>query len=142
MRLWPNWHRGRKDSAPPKRSAALEITGPNELSFAGVTPWWRVLLRQFFSPLIGILLVAAVVTLIQQEWVDAGAIGLILALNAGLGFAQERKAEADVRALQSLATPTCRVLRDGAEVVVRAATCSPGTSCCWRAANGCRPICA
>ncbi len=104
----------------------LEITGPNELSFAGVTPWWRVLLRQFFSPLIGILLVAAVVTLIQQEWVDAGAIGLILALNAGLGFAQERKAEADVRALQSLATPTCRVLRDGAEEVVPGRDVVPG----------------
>ncbi|SDJ88349.1 ATPase, P-type (transporting), HAD superfamily, subfamily IC [Cryobacterium psychrotolerans] len=34
------------------------------------------------------------------------------------GFVQERKAEADVRALQSLSTPSCRVLRDGAERVV------------------------
>lgn len=104
----------------------LETSGPNELSFAGVTPWWRVLLRQFFSPLIGILLAAAVVTLIQQHWVDSGAIGLILALNAGLGFVQERKAEADVRALQSLSTPTCRALRDGAEAVVQGRDVVPG----------------
>ncbi len=104
----------------------LETSGPNELSFAGVTPWWRVLLRQFFSPLIGILLAAEVVTLLQQHWVDAGAISLILALNAGLGFAQERKAESDVRALQSLSTPTCRVLRDGTEVVVQGREVVPG----------------
>ncbi|HSO92086.1 MAG TPA: HAD-IC family P-type ATPase, partial [Arthrobacter sp.] len=99
-------------------SRRLADAGPNELSFAGVTPWWRVLLRQFISPLIGILLVAAVVTLVQQHWVDSAAIFLVLSINAALGFFQERKAEADVRALQSLSTPTCRVLRDGTEQVV------------------------
>ncbi|GAA1108278.1 hypothetical protein GCM10009582_02440 [Arthrobacter flavus] len=92
--------------------------GPNELSFAMVSPWWRVLFRQFISPLIGILLVAAVVTLVQQHWVDAGAIFLILCINAALGFFQERKAEDAVRALQSMASPTCRVLRDGTEQVI------------------------
>ncbi len=121
----------RLDSSPEGLDSAeaarrLARTGPNELSFAGLTPWWRVLLRQFFSPLIGILLVAAVVTLIQQHWVDFGAISLILALNAGLGFAQERKAEADVRALQSLSAPSCRVLRDGTEQVLAGRDVVPG----------------
>lgn len=102
------------------------MAGPNELSFAGATPWWRVLLRQFISPLIGILLVAAVVTLIQQHWVDSGAIFLVLSINAALGFVQERKAEADVRALQSLSTPSCRVLRDGIEQVVAGRDVVPG----------------
>ena len=100
--------------------------GPNELAFAGVTLWWRVLLRQFVSPLIGILLVAAVISLIQQHWVDSGAIFLILCINATLGFVQERKAEADVRALQSLSTPSCRVLRDGTERVISGPDVVPG----------------
>lgn len=104
----------------------LADTGPNELSFAGATPWWRVLLRQFISPLIGILLVAAVITLIQQHWVDSAAIFLVLCINAALGFVQERKAEADVRALQSLSTPSCRVLRDGTEQVVPGRDVVPG----------------
>ncbi|WP_160666278.1 cation-translocating P-type ATPase [Pseudarthrobacter sp. ATCC 49987] len=104
----------------------LADAGPNELSIAGATPWWRVLLRQFISPLIGILLVAAVVTLVQQHWVDAAAIFLILCINAALGFFQERKAEAAVLALQSLSTPSCRVLRDGTEQVVPGRDVVPG----------------
>ena len=107
-------------------SRRLADAGPNELSFAGATPWWRVLLRQFISPLIGILLAAAVVTLVQQHWVDSVAIFLVLSLNAALGFFQERKAEADVRALQSLSTPSCRVLRDGTEQVVPGRDVVPG----------------
>lgn len=107
-------------------SRRLADAGPNELGFAGATPWWRVLLRQFISPLIGILLAAAVVTLIQQHWVDSAAIFLVLSLNAALGFFQERKAESDVRALQSLSTPSCRVLRDGNEQVVPGRDVVPG----------------
>ena len=104
----------------------LRSAGPNELAVAGPTPWWRVLLRQFVSPLIAILLVAAVVTAFQQHWVDSGAIFLILFINAVLGFVQERKAESDVRALQSLSTPSCRVLRDGAERVIPGPEVVPG----------------
>ncbi len=100
--------------------------GANSLTFAGATPWWRTLLRQFVSPLIAILLVAALVTLVQQHWVDAVAIFLILVINAALGFAQERKAEADVRALTSLSAPSCRVLRDGEERILPGRDVVPG----------------
>jgi len=99
-------------------AARLISDGPNELAIVPRTPWWRVLLRQFVSPLIAILLVAEVVTALQQHWVDSGAILLILCLNAALGFVQERKAESDMRALQSLSTPSCRVVRNGAERVI------------------------
>lgn len=104
----------------------LLIAGPNELFVSGPTPWWRVLLRQFVSPLIAILLVAGIVTAVQQHWVDSGAIFLILSINAALGFVQERKAESDVRALRSLSTPTCRVLRDGIERVIPGPDVVPG----------------
>ncbi|RLP72596.1 HAD family hydrolase [Mycetocola manganoxydans] len=104
----------------------LRQYGPNELSFATATPWWLVLLRQFLSPVIGVLVVAAVISAATDHPVDAIAISLILALNAALGFWQERKAEADVRALQSLSVDTCRVLRDATEHVVSAADVVPG----------------
>ncbi|TFD31730.1 cation-translocating P-type ATPase [Cryobacterium cryoconiti] len=104
----------------------LRHHGPNELDFATSTPWWLTLLRQFRSPLIYILLVAAVITAVQQHWIDSAAIFLVLIINAALGFIQERKAERDVRALRSLATPTCRVRRDGVEQVVDTGTVVPG----------------
>ncbi|MFO7690740.1 MAG: HAD-IC family P-type ATPase [Cryobacterium sp.] len=100
--------------------------GPNELEFAVSTPWWLTLLRQFRSPLIYILLVAAVITGVQQHWVDSVAIFLVLIINAALGYSQERKAERDVKALRSLATPSCRVVRDGTEQVIGTRTVVPG----------------
>jgi len=134
----PAWH-----AAPPQEAletlcttregldsgeATRRLTqiGRNELDVVGVTAWWKVLLRQFVSPMVAILLVAGVVTLVQRHVVDAGAIFLILTINAALGFWQERKAEADVRALQFLSTPSCRVMRDGSERVLEAPLVVPG----------------
>ncbi len=121
----------RLDSSPTGLDAAeasdrLVTYGPNELAFAGRQPWWRVLARQFVSPLIAILLVAAVIAAVQQHFVDAVAISLVLTINAAIGFVQERKADADVRALNSLSTPSCRVLRDGAETVIASREVVPG----------------
>jgi len=107
-------------------SQRLTDVGPNELPVTPATPWWRVLLRQFISPLITILLVAAVVTFIQQHWVDSAAIMLVLCINAALGFAQESKAERDVRALESFSAPYCRVVRDGSERVIPGRDLVPG----------------
>jgi len=104
----------------------LRRSGRNELPMAGPTPWWRVLVRQFASPLIAILLVAAVITAVQRHVVDSLAIFVILAINAALGFVQERRAESDVRALQSLSVPSCRALRDGRELVLPGAELAPG----------------
>jgi P-type Ca2+ transporter type 2C len=87
--------------------------GRNELLFDEATARWKIFLRQFVSPLIGILVICAVVTALLQHWVDFGAIVIVLLLNAGIGYWQERKAENDVRALRSLSAPTARVLRYG-----------------------------
>lgn len=93
--------------------------GPNALEAAATVPWWRILLRQSMSPLIAILLVAGIITSVQRHWVDAGAIFLVLALNASLGFWQERKAEREVRALASMSITTARVRRPGDDAVHR-----------------------
>lgn len=100
--------------------------GQNEIFVAEPKPWCELLARQFISPMIGILVIAGIVTILMREWVDAVAISLTIALNAGIGFWQERKAESTVRALQNLSAPSCRVIRDGARVRVPAAELVPG----------------
>ncbi|GGG63546.1 ATPase [Kocuria dechangensis] len=107
-------------------AARRERWGPNELVVAEPTPGWRVFLRQFTSPLVGFLLVCAVVTAVQRHWVDTVAILAAVVLNAVIGHWQERKAETEVRALQSLASPSSRVLRGGALVTLAAADLVPG----------------
>lgn len=76
--------------------------------------------------MIAFLAVCAVITAVERHWVDTVAIALVLIVNATVGFWQERKAASDVRALASLTTPTCTVLRDGAPIVLDAAEVVPG----------------
>jgi len=69
---------------------------------------------QFIDPIILILVAALLVSgVILGEWLDAAAIGVILILNAVLGFVQEYRADRTLAALKKLASPRCRVMREG-----------------------------
>ncbi|TVP63394.1 MAG: HAD family hydrolase [Nitriliruptor sp.] len=107
-------------------SRRFDEHGPNEIGGDEGTPWWRTLLDQFLNPLIYILIIAAVVTFLLGDYIDTGAIVAVLALNATIGFIQERRAEASVQALMSLVSPTAEVLRDGGEVEIEAYEVVPG----------------
>ncbi|MEF8870751.1 MAG: HAD-IC family P-type ATPase [Haloarculaceae archaeon] len=100
--------------------------GPNELPRADPVPTWRIFLRQFKSPLIYILAVAAVVSLAIGEEVDAAFIALVLVVNAVVGGVQEWRAERSSRALQDLIRTRATVIRDGETVEVDSAEVVPG----------------
>ncbi|HLT34913.1 MAG TPA: cation-transporting P-type ATPase, partial [Enhygromyxa sp.] len=91
----------------------LAAQGPNELAAHRSTPLWRLILRQFESPLVLILVAAAAVAGALGDVVDAVAIAVIVALNAVIGFVQERKAERAMTALRSLTAPRATVRRSG-----------------------------
>lgn len=80
----------------------LETVGPNTLPEQPPPAWWEVLLRQFYSPLIYILLVAAFISILTGEFRDAGFIFFVLLLNATVGGYQEWKAEKSSQALRKL----------------------------------------
>ncbi|MCI0547868.1 MAG: ATPase, partial [Candidatus Rokubacteria bacterium] len=107
-------------------AARLDRHGPNQLEEAPPPSAWAVLLHQFTSPLIYILLVATFVTLLLREYADALVIAVVLALNALIGFTQERKAERSVRGLMHLVAPHARVIREGREWDVEGRELVPG----------------
>ena len=85
-----------------------------------------MLLRQLASPLVWLLLAAAGVSAVLGEVADAIAIGVIVVLNALVGFFQEHRAENALEALRSMTAPRARVRRDGRQMVVAAAEVVPG----------------
>ena len=106
--------------------ARLEKHGTNELKEAPGTPWWEKLLRQFNELVIWILIVAAVISGIAQDWPDAVAIMAIVLLNGILGFLQEERAEAALAALQEMSAPNAKVLREGQLRTIAARELVPG----------------
>ncbi len=72
--------------------------GPNELAEKPRPGFLKMLLDQFNNFLVIILIIAAVVSLLLGEVIDAVAIMVIVVLNAALGVVQEYKAEAALAA--------------------------------------------
>jgi magnesium-transporting ATPase (P-type) len=117
---------GRDGLSGAEAARRHEAFGPNELEVSGGKSPLVVLLNQFRSPLITILLIAAAVTIVLAEYLDAIVIGVVLAINAVIGFWQEYRAEQSMAALRRLARAHARVLRDGRERDVDAAELVPG----------------
>jgi Ca2+-transporting ATPase len=98
----------------------LAEQGPNELAPPERTPTWRMILRQFESPLVLILVAASGVAGWVGDVADAVAIAVIVALNAVIGFVQERKAEQAMVALRTMTAPRATVRRSGELAIVPA----------------------
>lgn len=86
----------------------------------------RVFMRQFASPLIYVLVAAAVLSLFIQEWSDAAFIAAVLLINAIIGTAQEYSAQRAAAALRSLVSTQCQVLREGDSYIINAEELVPG----------------
>ncbi len=91
----------------------------------GEGPLLRFLL-QFHQPLIYILIVAAAVTALLQEWVDAGVIFGVVLVNAFIGYIQEAKAVKAIEALAKTMTTEAMVLRAGKKQRISSAEVVPG----------------
>jgi len=96
----------------------LQKFGANRLAEAEKISRLQILLHQFKSPLIYILLIAGVVTFFLEEYKDTGVIAGILIINAIIGYIQEVKAEKQVQALKKMLVAKARVIRDGKEIEI------------------------
>ena len=83
-------------------------------------------LRQFRSPLIYVLIGAAVVSAGLGDWRDAAFILVVVLINALVGTFQEWKAESAAESLRLLLETEVRVVRSGRDLIVPAELVVPG----------------
>jgi Ca2+-transporting ATPase len=107
-------------------SSRLEGYGRNVLHEPARPKYLAIAARQFLDPLVALLVVAAIVSALIGEVVEAGAIGLIVLLNGLLGFFEEASAERAVLALRESVEELATVIRDCAERQVPVAEVVPG----------------
>ncbi|GAB6861355.1 cation-translocating P-type ATPase [Haloplanus litoreus] len=104
----------------------LDEHGENEVVGTSGRAWVDILLTQFDSVLIWVLLVAALLSVLVGHTVDAILIAVIVALNSVFGFAQDYRAERSLESLRELTAPTATVRRDGESTEVDATELVPG----------------
>jgi magnesium-transporting ATPase (P-type) len=90
----------------------FETQGPNQLIAKRARSDFRILIDQFRSPLILILLGASAIAFFMGESLDAYVILAVVFINASIGYQLERRAADAIAALQRLTSPRARVLRD------------------------------
>ncbi|MDZ4385576.1 MAG: cation-transporting P-type ATPase, partial [Candidatus Moranbacteria bacterium] len=91
----------------------LKDYGYNALRKKTNWKWLRLIWSQFNDALVWILLVAAGLAAVFQEWRDVTIILIIVGVNALIGFFQEFKAERILDQIRNLTTQKALVFRDG-----------------------------
>jgi len=107
-------------------NARLEACGMNTVAVSQTMTATRLLLRQFESPLVLILVLGAVVALALKEWTDATIILLIVAGSTLLAFTQEYRASAAMARLRKRLALRVASLRDGTVQSIEARHVVPG----------------
>ena len=100
--------------------------GPNQLRKARTITWWEVLLRQFKSLVVLLLVAAALLAFGMGETLEGFAIVMVIVLNAGVGFITEYRANRAMEALQKLGAQDIVVVRGGNRRTIPATDVVPG----------------
>ena len=135
----PSWHALSVEAVVTALSTALgdglddeEVVrrqrreGFNELPEAPPPSLVKLFLSQFTSVIIWVLLGAAIVSGLLEDWLDAAAIMAIVFLNGVLGFIQEFRAERSLAALRRMSVAMARVIRGGSVLSIPARELVPG----------------
>lgn len=104
----------------------LLLHGENRLPEAKTDGYPVIFLRQFASPLIYLLLAAAIVVYVIGDHGDAFIILFVLVFNSVVGTIQEGRAQNTLQALKHFTETMATVIRDGQELIVRDCEVVPG----------------
>jgi P-type Mg2+ transporter len=102
--------------------AVLRISrdGPNTLGEEDRVKTLRLVLRQFESPLVLVLIFGAFLSIALGQWTDASIIIVIVLASAMLGFRQEYKASSALLELKQRISLSAKVRRDGRAMIIPA----------------------
>jgi len=111
-----------------EQEAAVRLAryGPNVFRVARPVSAWVILLRQFRSVMIVLLLAAAIIAYLVGDLLNAGAILAVLVINVIIGFATELRAHRAVESLLTLEVTRARLVREGKVGEVDARGLVPG----------------
>ncbi|UCE11723.1 MAG: HAD-IC family P-type ATPase [Candidatus Thorarchaeota archaeon] len=104
----------------------LDEYGPNELTLAKRENPIYLFLRQFKSPLVYVLILAAAISILADHVIDAVVIAVILVINAIIGFVQEWNAERTIESVRELIEERSLVVRQGEETDIPSREIVPG----------------
>jgi P-type Ca2+ transporter type 2C len=93
-----------------KRSKAY---GLNVYQTQKPKPIWLMIVQQFNSPIVYLLVVGAGVSLYFKDFIEAIAIGVVILINAIIGFLMELQARNSMNALKEMDVILSKVIRDG-----------------------------
>ena len=113
----------------------LKKYGKNKLPEKKKFSQIEIALSQLKSPLVYILLIAALVTFMLEHFMDTGVILAAVILNTVVGFIQETKAEKSLEKLKQMVKHKVHVLRDGIEKEMNAENIVPGDIVIFRAGD-------
>lgn len=116
-------HQGLSHNEAKRR---LQAYGYNELPEQKRFSTFKLLIEQFSSFIVWVLLIAIAISCFLGEWIDAIAILVIVILNGLLGFFQEFRAEKSLAALRKMASPTSKVVREGTVLTIPSRLLVPG----------------
>ncbi len=103
-----------------------DIFGDNALKEKKRKGILKVFLNQFKDLLVGILIVAGIISIITDNVESTLVIFIVIFLNAILGTVQYFKAEQSLEALKSLTATKCKVIRDGMKQEILSKDIVPG----------------
>ncbi len=124
--LYSNLHTSEKGISFSDAEKRLIERGQNSLpeqKHAGIV---KVFFLQFKSPIIYVLLIAAIVTFVIEEYLDGYFILAVLMLNAFIGTYQEYTAALKAESLRRVIKTTATVLRDGKRTSIDSTQIVPG----------------
>ncbi|GAB5511635.1 MAG: calcium-translocating P-type ATPase, SERCA-type [Hyphomicrobiales bacterium] len=100
--------------------------GPNSVGHKKPVSSLKILARQFASPVMLLLGAALVLSFVLDDVAEAAAIGVVLVINALIGFVAEHRAVRSMEALRKLDVSSARVRREGTMRTIAADQLVPG----------------
>jgi len=103
-----------------------KIYGANSLKETKKKSLWLILFEQLKSLIVLLLAAAAILSAFFHEWMDAGAITVVIIINTIIGFVMELKAVRSMESLRRIDRITARVRRAGRIEEIAARDLVPG----------------